>query len=195
MSLVSLLAEAAQAAGNVTHHVMPAAQSSNAFEQITLGNVAGAASVLVGGFMLWLNLDKRRRETAKEAADGTDRIIAQMTKVSGTFDTRVDRLEQRSADFMPKNEILSAIKHVDTHSSQMALVMGARMEKSDAAIIELRVALGKVEEAHRNLDDDVSEIKNILKDQRREQNERLDRQDGKLDRLQDSLNALARKAP
>ncbi len=168
MSLIHLLAEAAQTAGSVAQHVIPAAQASNAWEQITLGNVAGAVSVLFGGWMLWINMDKRRRETAKEARDDTDRILGQMGKVSSAFETRVDRLEQKTNGFMPRSEIVAAIEHEKNNRIQAMLSLQRVVESNTTAINAGAVQMGKIEQKHDGLEDDVSEIKTDLKEIRSE---------------------------
>lgn len=168
MSLMYILAETVQQAGTVVQHVVPVGQSTNGFEQITLGNIAGSVSVLFGGWMLWLNMDKRRRETAKEASDGTDRIMTQMSKVSTAFDTRVDRLEQKTNGFMPRAEIVAAIEHEKNNRIQAMLSLQRIGETNTAAINSAAVQMGKIEQKHDGLENDVSEIKSDLKEIRGE---------------------------
>lgn len=174
MSVFTLLADAAQQAATY-----PAPHDPDWSNTITLGNLIVLLGVVGGCVTLFMNQRKVRRENEAD-------IESKITKATGGLRTDVDRLQQKTADHLTATVIEDKIEHLKVNRQQIEAGHDTRIDRNARDIIELRIALGKVEQKHEGLEEDVSEIKSLLKEQRSETK-------AGFDKLQDCLNDIAKK--
>lgn len=106
----------------------------------------------------------------KQQAD----IKADLKAVTDGHDKRLDRLEQHSGQFMPRDQIISAMDHEKASRSQLGEAMMKFYQKCADDIVAVRVEVGKLQTEHGNLANIVGDIKSLLREQRQEANDRLD---------------------
>lgn len=147
---------------------------------VTLGGVA----------VKWIL--KEISDEASNRSDSAAEIKKQQTDIRDSIksivdahEKRLDRVETKHADFMPKAEILQLIDHEKASRATLNQAMLEFHKQNSGDITAVRIEVGKLQSEHSNLSNIVGEIKSLLKDQRQEQNDRFDR-------LQNLLNEVAR---
>jgi DNA anti-recombination protein RmuC len=79
-----------------------------------------------------------------------------------------EKLNERLHTYMPRAEIEGKFKHVETNQKAASDAAVAKFRENDNEIVALKIEQGIMKKAHENLEDDVREIKDIIKEKMEE---------------------------
>lgn len=119
--------------------------------------------------------EDRRSEAAKRIEDNQQDIKFDLHKLEESYERRVDRIEQKMPDFMSRTEIIAAIEHEKANRMSNDQALHRITELHANEIVSVKVHAGKLESSHDGLAAQVGEVKQMLKEQRVETNQRLDK--------------------
>lgn len=150
----------------------------------------GGIIILVGliGSVITILRALKANRTENEAAQQQreDRFMDKIDKHNDSVEDRLKDLELTSRDFMPRAEIEKAIEHEKQNRLTSQGILKDAITQAAKDIVDIRVGQGKMEQKQDGLSSDMSELKNLLKEQGKDTAARLDK-------LNDCLTTIARK--
>ena len=155
------------------------------------GVLATLIALCLGALGKWIksSIDaesERRGAAALRIEDAQADMKSDLQTINDNLDRRVDRLEQKSQSFMPRQEIVSSIDHEKANRMMSDESIKKLVDQNTAQIIELKVHIGKLESSHDGLAAQVGEVKQMLREQGVSTNARLDK-------IADSVAEIAKK--
>lgn len=152
----------------------------------TLQGVSILLGIVIAVLTIVGALRKTRRENEADAQARTDRLMTEVTKHNDSFEGRLKTAEVTIRDFMPRAEIEAKIEHLKGNRQQAEEALKTGVDRNARDIVEMKVALGRLEQKQDGFAADMGEIKALLKEQARDTA-------GRLDKMQECLSLLNRK--
>ena len=153
---------------------------------ISVGGLIILVGLIASVVTILRTLKTNRVENEKAQQEREDRFMSSIDKHNDSVEDRLKGLETTCRDFMPRAEIEKAIDHEKQNRLTAQMYQKEAQDRSAKDIVDIRVGLGKMEQKQDSLTSDMSELKNLLKEQGKDTAARLDK-------LSDCMTSIARK--
>ncbi len=157
----------------------------------TTGALANLATIVLVGLTLIGMLRTARRQNTQDTHAVADELKAvlhtridemreQMTELKVGLTERVSKLERDAAEFMPRREIETKIEHERANRVLLGDAIARQLNGTTTDIRDIMVKVGGLQQRQDGHDQQMTELKNLVREGFREQN-------GKIDKLADAI--------
>lgn len=144
-------------------------------DKITLGGLIILLTLVTGIVALIMNARKIRRENEEDGRKRTEELKTEFKLVHLTLAERLVKVENRIADFMPRNEIEAKMEHEKGNRQQADEALRRITDNLSRDVRDIMIGQSRIEQQHQDTVASVAAVRDSIKDLSKEMGVRFDR--------------------